>query len=300
MACFIISSFADEAACDLEEQLNISSKNGIKSIEMRGVNGANLVDLDIKKVKEIKKELDAQGFRLSAVASPFGKIGINDDFTKHLEKFKHCVEIAHELEVRFIRMFSFYIPKGENPATYHYKVIEYLGRFVDETKGSGIVCCHENEKGIYGNTPERCLEILKTFDGKIKGIFDPANFIQEGCRPLPAYEMLEPYIEYMHIKDARFSDGSVTPSGKGDGDIEAILRRFEKKTGDRYLTVEPHLAIFDGFKELENNGVSIKSEGYVYKSNEEAYNAAVNALKNILKNIGCAPKTAGGYQLWTR
>jgi sugar phosphate isomerase/epimerase len=300
MACFIISSFADEAANGLKEQMRVSSKNGIKFIEMRGVNGKSLVDLDIKSVKAIKNELDAQGFRLSAVGSPFGKIGINDDFGPHLEKFKHCVEIAHELETRFIRIFSFYVPGGADPAVYHDKVMEYLGRFVEETKGSGVVCCHENEKGIYGSTPERCLEILQTFDGKIKGIFDPANFIQENCRPLLAYDMLEPYIEYLHVKDALLADGSVTPSGKGDGDVEKILRRFEKKTGDRFLTVEPHLAIFDGFKKLEDSDVSIKNKGFVYKSNEEAYDTAVNALKDILKDIGCAPKTAGGYSLWTR
>jgi sugar phosphate isomerase/epimerase len=300
MARFILSSFADESASDLQSQLRISAKNDIKFIEMRNVNGLSLVDLEIAEVKKIKAEMDAQGFRLSAIGSPFGKIVITEDFAPHLEKFKRCVEIAHVMETRFIRMFSFFIPQGEDPAAYHDEVMERLEKFVEAVEGSGISCCHENEKGIFGNSPERCLDILKTFGGKIKGIFDPANFIQEGFRPLPAFELLSPYIEYMHMKDALLADGSVTPSGKGDGDIAELLTRFSKTTGDRYLTVEPHLAVFDGFAKLENSDVSIKNHGYVYQSNEEAYETAVNALKTILSEIGCSQQTVGGFTQWTK
>jgi hypothetical protein len=74
MARFILSSFADESASDLKNQLRISTKNDIKFIEMRNVNSNSLVDLDITEVKKIKVELDAQGFRLSAIGSPFSKI----------------------------------------------------------------------------------------------------------------------------------------------------------------------------------------------------------------------------------
>jgi sugar phosphate isomerase/epimerase len=300
MARFILSSFADEAADDLKEQLRISAENGIRFIEMRNVNGKGLVDLDLEKVREIKAELDARNFRLSAIGSPFGKINIRDDFFPHLEKFKHCLEIARILETRFIRIFSFYLPEGEDPSVFRDEVMERLDRFVEESRDSGVVCCHENEKGIYGNVPERCLDILKTFDGKIKGVFDPANFIQEKQRVLPAYEMLESYIEYLHIKDAFLADGSVTPSGRGDGDVQEILRRFAQKTGYRYLTVEPHLAVFKGSEKLEHKGVSFAGNGYAYSSNEEAYGTAVNALKELLKNNGYQTAESGGCEVWTK
>ena len=32
---------------------------------------------------------------------------------------------------------------------------------VDYADAEGIICCHENEKGIYGDTAERCLEVLE-------------------------------------------------------------------------------------------------------------------------------------------
>jgi sugar phosphate isomerase/epimerase len=204
------------------------------------------------------------------------------------------------METRFIRIFSFFIPEGKDPAVYRDEVMERLEKFVAVLHGSGIYCCHENEKGIFGNSPERCMDILKTFEEKIKGIFDPANFIQEGFRPLPAYELLAHYIEYIHIKDALLSDGSVTPSGKGDGDVTEILNRFSRKTGDHFLSVEPHLAVFDGFAKLENSGVVGKRTEYVFQSTEEAYDTAVHALKGILNNIGCSQEAVGGFTTWIR
>lgn len=116
---------------------------------------------------------------------------------------------------------------------------------------TNVLCCHENEKGIYGDTAERCLDLYQHFEGRLAGVFDPANFIQCGVHPLEAYEMLEPYILYMHVKDAKMADGSVTPAGAGDGQVGEILRRFQKMDGKRFLSLEPHLKVFAGLSALE-------------------------------------------------
>ncbi|HAA24848.1 MAG TPA: xylose isomerase, partial [Ruminiclostridium sp.] len=43
----------------------------------------------------------------------------------------------------------------------------------------GIILAHENEKGIYGDTPERCVDIIKSMNcDYVRAVFDPANFIQ--------------------------------------------------------------------------------------------------------------------------
>ena len=50
------------------------------------------------------------------------------------------------------------------------------------------------------------------------------------------------------------------------------------------MTVEPHLAVFDGLKGLERKGDrSIVGGGnYVFSSNDEAFDAACSALKALL------------------
>lgn len=286
MAEFLLSAFADEGGKTIEEQIKALKDNNLTHIEPRGINGVNISDYTSDMAKELRKILDNNGIGVSAVGSPFGKIDITDDFAPHFEKFKQTVENACILGTKNIRMFSFYID-GDTYAQYRDEVMERLEKMCDYSLASGIMCCHENEKGIYGDIDDRCLDILSSLKGKIKGIFDPANFIQCGVEIIPAYEKLEEYIEYMHIKDARFSDGFVVPCGCGDGQIPELLSRFNKKDGKHFLTLEPHLKVFDGLKDLEQEGgtADVLKDDYNYASNEEAFAVASDALHAILAKL---------------
>lgn len=283
MAHFLLSAFADEAGGGLLSQIDALKANGLTHIEPRGLDDGNVSDLTAEQAKKVRKILDENGIGVSAVGSRFGKIEITDAFEPHFDEFKRCVETACILGTENIRMFSFYTPKGEKSENYRDDVFERLEKMADYSRSNGIWCCHENEKDIYGDVDDRCLDILKTFEGKIKGVFDPANFIQCHVEILPAYEKLKDYIEYMHIKDCRMSDGFVVPCGKGDGHIEELIRRFNEKDGDRFLTLEPHLKVFDGLAALEQNGGadSVK-EVYQYPTNRDAFNAACSAFKEVL------------------
>lgn len=287
MAEFMLSAFADEGGKTLEEQVAALKANGLTHMEPRGINGVNFSDFMPDEAKEMKKVLDDNGIGVSALGSPFGKIKITDDFAPHFEKFKRNVELACILGTERIRMFSFYMEQDEPYEPYRDEVMERLETLCDYSRKSGVWCCHENEKGIYGDTDDRCLDILTSLAGKIKGVFDPANFIQCGVAILPAYEKLAPYIDYMHIKDALFADGSVVPPGKGDGQLLELLKRFKQKDGKRFLTLEPHLKVFDGLENLEQKGgiVDKLKNVYTYKTNTEAFAAAANALHAILDTI---------------
>ncbi len=252
---FQFSGFADEIAPELEEQMRVFQQLGIRYIEMRGVNGRSLCDYSLQEAKEIKAQLKEHGFALSAIGSPIGKIGINDPFAPHLELFRHALDLAELFETPYIRMFSFFIPKGEDCAKYRDAVLERWGAFIEAAKGRGITLLHENEKEIYGDTAERCLDLLETLNCPyVRATFDPANFVQCGVEPYPAaYALLRPYIEYVHIKDAKFADGSVTAAGEGDGNVEALLRALWQDGYSGFLSLEPHLCDFSGFAQLEPN-----------------------------------------------
>lgn len=246
MSRFTLSGFADEIDDRLDKQMDTLDTLGIRYIEMRGVEGKNLSDYTPDAAKEIKKRLDARGFRLSAVGSPIGKIGIRDDFAPHFDKFKRVVEIAGIMETGYIRMFSFFIPKGDDPEIYKDEVLERWSRFADYVKGSGIRLLHENEKGIYGDTAERCRNILNACDpAVVRGIFDPANFVQCGVETKAAFDLLKEDIVYMHIKDALVENGRVVPSGEGDGNLAWILGQLADRGYDGFLSLEPHLETGD-------------------------------------------------------
>ena len=296
---FILSAFADEAGPTLDEQIAALKANGLDAIEPRGLDKGNIADYTAEDCREIRKKLDDAGITVSAIGSPFGKINIEDDFGPHFDKFKQAVENAAILGTANIRMFSFYLNEDQKPEEYRDEVMSRLEKMADYSLSGNIRCCHENEKGIYGDTDDRCLDILTTLKGKLFGVFDPANFIQCHVDILPAYDKLRDYIEYMHIKDCRYADGFVVPVGKGDGHVAELVRRFaadcegpslpdpDLPTRDgrpRFLTLEPHLKVFDGLAGLETTGgaESVSEKEFTYPTNRAAFDAASAALHAIL------------------
>ena len=283
MSNFVLSAFADEIAPMLETQMDVLERYGVRYIEMRGVNGRSLVQYSAEEVKEIKKRLDARGFRISSVGSPIGKIMISDDFGPHLELFRHTIELARILDTRYIRMFSFFIPEGEEPARYRDEVMLRWKRFVEAAGGSGLILLHENEKQIYGDTPERCLDLLETLDcAYVKAVFDPANFVQCDVRVWPdAFGLLKGHVAYVHIKDALYGDHSVVPAGYGDGNVKEILRELKNSGFDGFLSLEPHLADFAGFAALERGTSDERLPG----DGAEQFGIAFEALSKLLTGL---------------
>lgn len=281
-----ITGFADEMVQELEGQIEGLKILHMSYVEMRGVNGDNLNFHTNEQVKEIKKQLDANGIRLSALGSPIGKIGITDDFEPHFEGYKRAVEIAHMMDTPNIRMFSFYLPENEPLSAYEGLVMERMGRFVDYATKNDIVLLHENEKGIYGEKAKECKKLMDTFYGEhFKAIFDFANFVQAKENTLEAYKDLKEYIAYIHVKDALLADGKVVPAGYGDGHVAEILKDLLANGFDGFLSLEPHLFNFVGFAELEKDGLSIQDTENKVLSGTEAFTLAYNALMKILAEI---------------
>lgn len=276
-----VFAFADEANADFDAQIKAMQRNGLDGIEIRNVGDKNVTDLTVEEAKEVRRKMDDAGLITWSIGSPLGKINIETgDFFAHLEKFKHALEIADILNAENIRLFSFFMPKEKDPADFRNEVIDRLGKFVDLAADCGIALCHENEKGIYGDNAARCLDVLNAVP-QLCGVFDPANFVQCGQDTLKAWELLKDRIKYMHIKDA-FADGSVVPAGKGDGNVAAIVREFIVRGGKQF-TIEPHLKVFKGLAELEQEGEQSKvGETFVFESNEAAFDAACEAFKALL------------------
>lgn len=282
MSNFILSAFSDEIDQDLSIQMSELKYHGINYIEMRGVNGKNISDYTTAEIKEVKNQLDQNGFKISALGSPFGKININDDFEPHYEKFKNAIELAKILNTDYIRIFSFFITDGKDPSVYRVEVLRRLKLMVDYAASNNITLLHENEKDIYGDTPQRCLDILKTINSPfLRATFDPANFIQVGVEPYSAFLDMKEYVIYFHVKDAKLADGEVTPAGEGDGRILDLLKLIKEEGYNGFLSIEPHLANFVGFSDFELDDKYKKSE----QSGPKQFAVAVTALKGLLAQL---------------
>jgi len=280
MAKIILSAFADEYSSDFEEQLRGLCKFGIDYIEVRGVDGKNVSALTRDEVKVAKAKLAEYGIKVSAIGSPVGKVALDGDLDAHLDMAKRVFETACELGTKYVRMFSFYAPDGQNIVDCKDKVFSELDRLNRAAKEHGVVLCHENEARIYGDVPARCREISDAFGGDIKTVFDMGNYVLEGVEPYSeAYGMLRDSIAYFHIKDALFA-GAIVPPGKGEARIREILKEHrEYSDRDFIISVEPHLQLFSGLNGLVGRRFD---NPYKFNDEKEAFTEAVSCLKELI------------------
>jgi 3-dehydroshikimate dehydratase len=253
---FTLSGFADEISADLNEQLDTLERLGIGYLELRGVWNSNVLDLSDQQVRDVKKALDARHIKVSAIGSPIGKINITDPFAPHLIAFARAVMLAEYFETPYIRIFSFFVPEGE-AAAHRDEVMRRMEGLLEAARGHPVTLLHENERHIYGDVPERCADLMRTFDTpRLRFTFDPANFVLCGVQPFTdGYELLKDYTVYLHIKDALRPDvgresGQVVPAGQGDGELRPLLQALIASGYDGFASLEPHLAMageFSGF-----------------------------------------------------
>ena len=279
-----ISGFSDEISSDIVTQFTVLNKLGINYFEPRGINGKNISELNPEELKNLKAKMNEFNIKASSIGSPIGKIKIRHSMDEHIEKLKRVINTAHILGTDRIRMFSFYMPHDGTPASdYRNEVIDRMGRMLDVAEAENIILCHENEKGIYGESPENCLDLIDTFGGRLKCVFDPANFLQCGIEVYPyAFDMLGDKLFYLHVKDVD-ANGDICVAGKGLGAIPEILKVLDARDEKIVLTLEPHLYEFVGLAGLEGDDKT-EIEGR-FATSADAFDAAVSALKGCIANI---------------
>ncbi len=287
-AAFRLSAFSDEYDPDFSRQLEGLRQNGISMTELRFVNGQSIADLTKEQVKECRARLDEGGITLSAIGSPIGKVPIEAPLAQEKERLRRMLEAAQLLGTDRIRVFSFFVARGDETKVEN-QVIDAMGQLCDIAASAGVTLCHENEKGIYGDTAQRCMTLYRAMGGRMPLVFDPANLIDIGQNPYPdAYETMKEGILYLHIKDSH-GDCRYAPAGMGGCRIPELLARVDCDFAGRevILTLEPHLKVFDGMQGLEQDMTKIHTDDASYSDSQSAFGAAATALKQILAGLSC-------------
>ena len=285
MANFIFSAFADEYSSNFDEQLVALKKEGLTHIELRNLDGKSVINLSLDEAREYKKKLDTYGIKVSSIGSPIGKSDITDDPSFEIERVKHACELAKIFETKNIRMFSYYNHHNVDFDKYEREVFKRLDSLLEIAEKEGTTLCHENESGIYGDIIDRCVKLYRHFNGRLRCVYDMANYVINHQDALKAYLSTKEYIEYFHVKDA-YSIGAVVPPGKGEGNIREVMSLANKDFNRNVLvTVEPHLWQFGGLKTIA--GASFENP-YVFDSQQDAFIAGVRNTKkqiDISKNL---------------
>ncbi len=96
---------------------------------------------------------------------------------------------------------------------------------------------------------------------------------------------LKDEVVYIHIKDAVSTDSQNVVCGTGEGKIPEILAQAIDSGYKGFLTLEPHLVLFDSLKDLE-----LEEATDIIKDNKGldgagGYKLQYESLLNILKTI---------------
>ena len=267
-----ISAFADEIGDDLQLQIDTLKANDVGYIELRGVWKKNVLALSEEEIRTVKKTADDNGIGFSAIGSPLGKFPLDGDFQEQLDGLKRALDHAQYIDAPYIRMFSFRIPEGEDPAGHRSQVLDWLLQMTEIAADTPVILAHENEHGIYGDTGDRCLDLYQNIDSaSFTGIFDFANYVQCGQHPYDdCWLKVKNHISYFHVKDAKIESKKVTPAGLGDGDVKRILTEAYAAGFNGFLTLEPHLSIAGA-----NYG----------RTSPALFKTAADALKAILSEV---------------
>jgi sugar phosphate isomerase/epimerase len=247
-----LSGFGDEIDADPEVQVAVLQAVGARAVEVRSAWGVNVVDLGPDRLDRLRRILERRGQSVSAIASPVGKVDVDVPVEHEVDRLDRAIEAANQLGTRFVRVFSFYRHVDRSPVSVRDAVLARMSVLADRARRQDVVLLHENEKEIYGDVPERVLDLVESVGSEhLRLAWDSANFVQCGVRPhTDGWSVLHPFVEYVQVKDALATSGRVVPAGQGDGELPATLTALRDNQYSGYLSLEPHLSSagrFGGF-----------------------------------------------------
>ena len=192
-----LSGFADEATSNkmIVEQFAAFAALGLQYYSIRFVNLGdgvkNVMKLTKSDIQRVRQYQDEYGLNVSSLGSPLGKTKLQDiddgtantytPIAKYLDEVKHACELAHALETKLIRGFSFYPPKGSNPKDFLGQSVEWLGKIAEVCHRSDLTFGLEVEANLVGHEGHILSEIYRLVNHPaVLLIFDGGNIVMQG------------------------------------------------------------------------------------------------------------------------
>ncbi len=303
----VLSGFADESANQKTavEQFAAFAAIGLQYYSLRfidvGGGVKNVMDLTKAEIVKLRHLEDEYGMNVASIGSPIGKVKLCDvddgttnryvPLDQYLKKdVTRACELAHAFETKLIRGFSFYQPKGSEPAEFLNQAADQLGQIAETCHRSDLTFGLEIEANLVGQSGPLVAELHRRVNHPaLVTIFDGGNIISQGYTTEECYQQyltMKPGLGWMHIKDyrqpcptgrtAHVDEDKLknfVPADAGDSGHERILRDFaeivpqltEKLTKRGIpgvvLDLEPHLkggGQFGGFSGPDGMGVALR------------------------------------------
>ena len=243
----------DEISQDLAHALDVCEDEGVSTVELRAVDGANIVSHDDDSVEKIKAMIDGRGFRVGSIASPFLKCHISGGgdpqgathFAAPASRaeqwgiLERSFEVARLFGAPLVRTFSFW--RVPDPETVRDEVAEVIAEAAKRTGEAGLTLGIENEHACNLATGAETRWVLDRVSSPALGvIWDPGNEAVMDSEPFPGgYEQVRDRMVHVHLKDAD-QNGNWTKMGTGIIDYPGQFRALDEDGYAGLLSLETH------------------------------------------------------------
>ena len=255
-----ISFLPDEMFDDFEAALQLGASWGLRHVEVRLVDGVNVLDLTDAQVQRTRRVIDQAGMTVSALATPFFKCAIpglaspldgpmhgarQATYEEHLDLLPRAVEIADALGAPAMRIFSFWHDPAHRDAFWAC-FPDAVEATLAATAGANVMPCLENEGACNIRTSADLAEAAQRLpDRRLRFIYDPGNSTHAGMPPrTDDFRHFADRVALVHIKDAIYDAQAekATPVlfGAGETDYTEVLSALHVAGYAGALTLEPH------------------------------------------------------------
>jgi sugar phosphate isomerase/epimerase len=248
----------DEVSENLVEALDWVADRALKHVEIRMVDGVNVVNLTDEQVDRVLYEVEKRGLFVSAITSPVFKCALNlscpvsagdtfgleeEDVESHFLRLRRSIQIAKKLKTMRIRVFSFW--RELDPRRYEEEIVDHLKKAAAIAVKENMLLLLENEPSCNGGYASEVARFVHQADSPaMKVLWDPGNEEYGGRPAFPdGYEMVKDLIGHVHLKDAWINEERLpycVPIGTGQVPFAKQLEALERNGYTGLYTIETH------------------------------------------------------------
>ncbi len=257
-----LSVLTDEISQDFGHACEVASRDfGMGFVDLREIDGQNLMKWDAARIAEVRKTLDRFKLRVACLATPIFKVDWPDapkssfspkrdqfgaDFThaQQNELLERAFDLAKTFNTDRIRIFDFWRLDDQKP--HRAAIDDVVRRAAAKAAKQNVVLVLENEYACNTATGAEAGRLLAAIpDEALEITWDPGNAQFRDETPFPGGYAAIPKgrIGHMHCKDAvRKAGGGWEWAAMGRGVIDWVGQfRALKNDGYRHaVTLETH------------------------------------------------------------
>jgi sugar phosphate isomerase/epimerase len=224
-----LAVIGDEIGPSLEEMISFCGENDVRRLDMRTVNGKNLLGMALDEVRDIKHGLKQAGIDIPTFVSPILKwpapgkspAGGKVDFAfdprdcPASDPLAHAFAVASILGAGRMRIFSYLRYPGYRPAD----LGPEIDRLLALTERHGVILEMENEPVCnVGSIAElAAFFTVRPASPWLRPLIDISNSWSIGAPPIDGdIAVLAPATDQIHLKDRDAATRRTVPLGDGD------------------------------------------------------------------------------------